>query len=149
MIKVGRVEAAIYLQSNDFTMEIDNHVDTTVLGSNCLQMNYFERLVDISRWDTSSGSVDCPTKSGAIEHDHPISGQVYMLVYHQTTHCPILESHLMCPMQIRMAGFRINDLPKFLAQDLDEKTHVIIVDDMLNQNEPLIILLALKGIASY
>ena len=48
-----------------------------------------------------------------------------------------------------MSGVRINDLPKFLAEDTDEKTHAIIVDDPLNTNEPLIIPLVLKGVTSY
>ena len=52
-------------------------------------------------------------------------------------------------MQIRMALVRINELPKFLAEVLDEKTHAMIVNDLLNPNEPLIILLELKGFTSY
>ena len=72
-----------------------------------------------------------------------------MLVYHQSIHCPRLTIRLMCPMQSRMAGVRINELPKFLAEEPDEKTHAIIVDDLLNPNEPLVILLALKGITNY
>ena len=55
----------------------------------------------------------------------------------------------MCPMQSRMKGVRINEIPKFLGEYLDDKTHTIIVNDMLNPNEPLIILLALKGVTSY
>ena len=48
-----------------------------------------------------------------------------------------------------MTGVRINELPKFLAGDPDEKMHAIIVDDPLNPNEPLVIPLALKGVMSY
>ena len=48
-----------------------------------------------------------------------------------------------------MALVRINELPKLLAEVLDEKTHAMIVNDLLNPNEPLIILLALKGVTSY
>ena len=81
-IKVGRVEAATSSQSNEYTMDIDNNTDTTVLGSNCLPVHDFERSVYVSGWDVISGSVECPAIYGAIEYDHPISGQVYMLVYH-------------------------------------------------------------------
>ena len=49
-------------------------------------------------------------------------------------------------MQIRMAGVTIDDIPKLLAEDPDEKTHAIIVDDPLNLNEPLFIPLKLKGV---
>ena len=48
-----------------------------------------------------------------------------------------------------MARVRINEIPNFLAEDTYDKTHSIIVDDPLNPNEPLIILLVLKGITSY
>ena len=72
-----------------------------------------------------------------------------MIVYHQDIHCPRLTSHFVCPMQIRIAGVRINEHSKFLEKDPDEKTHAIIVDDQLNPNEPLVIPLALKGFTSY
>ena len=48
-----------------------------------------------------------------------------------------------------MAGVRINELPKCLAEDSDEKTHAIIVNDLLKPNQPLIIPLVLKGVISY
>ena len=92
-IKVGTFEVATSSQSNDYITETDNHADKTVLGSNCLPVLNFERLVDISGWDASAGSVECTTISGAISYDHPISGQVYMLVYHQSIHCPRLANH--------------------------------------------------------
>ena len=55
-------------------MEINNHADTILLGSNFLPIHYVGRLVDVSGWDVSSGSVECPKISGAIAYDHPISG---------------------------------------------------------------------------
>ena len=61
-------------------MEIDNHADKTVLGSNCLPIYDFGRSVDVSGWYASSGSVECTTIYGAIEYDHPTSRDVYMLV---------------------------------------------------------------------
>ena len=148
-IKVGIVESATYSQSNYSTIQINNNADTTVLGSNCLPIHYFERLVYVSGWDASAGSVEWPIISGSIAYYHPISGQVYMLVYHQAIHCPRLTSHLMCSMQSRISGVIINELPKFFAEDPDEKIHAIIVDDPPNQNEPLIVLLAFKGVPSY
>ena len=100
-------------------MGIDNHVDKMVLGSNSLPVNDFERSLDVSGWDVSAESVECTTISGAIAYDHPISGKVYIMVYHHAIRCPILENHLMCSMQSRMEGVSINELPKFLAEDLD------------------------------
>ena len=148
-IKVGRVHADISLQSNESTIETGKHADTTVLVANYLPINDFWRSVDVSGWYASAGSGDCPTISRSIAYDHPINRQVYMLVFHQAIQCPSLTSHSMCPMQIRMSGVIINDLPKFLAEDPDENTHAIRVDYPLNPNEPLVIPLSLKGITVY
>ena len=80
-------------------------------------------LLDVSGWDAGSGSVKCDTIYGAIAYDHPISGKLYMLVYHQAIHCPIFTRHLMCPIQSQMTRIRINELPKFLDEDADESLH--------------------------
>ena len=48
-----------------------------------------------------------------------------------------------------MTGVIINDLLKLLAEDTNEKTHAIIIYDMLIPNEPLINSLVLKGITIY
>ena len=47
-----------------------------------------------------------------------------------------------------MTGVRINELPKFLTEDLKKKL-AIIFDDMLNPNGLLIIPIALKEFTSY
>ena len=57
-IKVGRVEAATSSQINEYIMEIDNHMDITVLGSNFLPIHYFERPLDVSGWDVIAGSFE-------------------------------------------------------------------------------------------
>ena len=48
-------------------------------------------------------------------------------------------------MQSRMEEVRMNRLPKFLAEDMYEKTHAIIVNDPLNPNEPMMMPLTFKG----
>ena len=81
-IKVGRVQSATSLQSNESAIEIDNHADTKVLGSNFLPIHDFRKLAYVYGWYASAGSVKRPTISEAIAYDHPKSGKVYMLVYH-------------------------------------------------------------------
>ena len=100
--------------------------------------------MDVSGWDTSAGSVKCPQISGVVSCDHTIKGKVYMLVHHQAIHCPRLIDHLILPIKSRMAGVSINDIPKFLSEDTDDKTNETIVNDPLNPNEPLIIPLVMK-----
>ena len=68
-VKIGRIVSATSPHTTASNMEIDNHADTTVLGKNCLPVHDFERPVDVSGWDSSAGSVECPTISGAVAYD--------------------------------------------------------------------------------
>ena len=113
IIKLGKAEAATPSQINESTMEIDNHADMTVLGPNCIPVHYFERYVDVSEWYRSDEMFECPTISGAIAYGRRISGQVYMLVYHQVIHRERLANHLMYPIQSRMSGLNINEHQMF------------------------------------
>ena len=72
-----------------------------------------------------------------------------MLVYHQFVHCKVLANHLVCPMHSHMSGVNINELPKFSVDDTDDNTHAIIASDPLNPDQPLIIILILKGVKIY
>ena len=47
-IKVGRVISAKFSNSNESTIDIDNHADKTVLGLNCLPIHDFEISIDVS-----------------------------------------------------------------------------------------------------
>ena len=87
--------------------------------------------------------------TAAVAYDHPQTGQVYMLVVNQAIEVPHLQHHLLCPMQCRMNGVKLNELPKFLADDPDESTHALQVGDPLDSGHPLTIPLSLKGVTSY
>ena len=102
--------------------------------------------MNVSGCDGGADIFECPIIYGAIPYDHLISGKVYMLVYHKDIHCPRLTSHLMCQMQSWMAGVIINELLKFLSEDPDEKTQIIIVNDPLNPSDTLVIPLAFRGV---
>ena len=79
-------------------MEIENHVDTTLLGDKCLVAHDFNRHVDVSGYDPISGNQECATITGATAYDQPVTGQTYMLVWNQVIHCKNLTNRLLCPM---------------------------------------------------
>ena len=128
-------------------MEIDNHADKTVLGSKCLVIYDFNRPVDLSGYDPTSGIQECATIIGATAYDQPVKGQAYMLVQNQDIHCKNLT--LLCPMQSRSQGVKINELPKFLCTEPDDETNAIVAEDTLVSDKKLIIPLSLKGVTSY
>jgi len=64
-------------------MDLDTHADNTVLGDCCLLIHDTGRKVDVLGFSTALGSIELPNVSGAVAYDHPITGKVYILVFHQ------------------------------------------------------------------
>jgi hypothetical protein len=62
-----------------------------------------------------------------------------MLVINQAIEIPHLQNHLLYPMQCRLNGVHISELPKFLAKDPDESTHSLQVFDPFDDNSSLFI----------
>ena len=129
-------------------MELDTHADNTVLSDCCLLIHDTGRKVDVSGFSTALGSIELPIVSGAVAYDHPITGKVYILVFHQTIYCRQMENHLICPMQCRVNGAVINDTPKMCVPKPDKSTHFIEVTDPLDTDIMLHIPLMLRGATS-
>jgi len=129
-------------------MDLDTHADNTVLGGSCLLIHDTGWKVDVSGFSSVLGSIELPIISGAIAYDHPITGKVYILVFHQTIYCRQMENHLICPMQCRMNGVVINVTPKMCVPNPDDSTHFIEVTDPLDPDATLHIPMMLRGVTS-
>jgi len=129
-------------------MDLDTHAANTVLGDCCLLIHDTGRKVDVSGFSTALGLIELPIVSGAVAYDHPINGKVYILVFHQAIYCRQMDNHLICPMQCRVNGVVINDMPKMCVPNQDNSTHSIAVADPLDQDATLHIPLILKGVTS-
>ena len=58
MTKVGRIDAAISTRNNSgSTMEVDKHMDTTLLVIYCLTLYDFTRPVGVSGCNLKDGSI--------------------------------------------------------------------------------------------
>jgi hypothetical protein len=69
-------------------MDLDTHVDNTVLSNSCLLIHDTRRKVDVLGFQPPSG---------AIAYDHPTTGKVYILICHQVIYCQQMDTHLMDP----------------------------------------------------
>lgn len=113
-------------------MECDSHANVSMVGKDCLVIHDIERPVCVYGYDQKDGSKDYHTVTSVVAYDHSQTGQTYMLVVNQAIEVPHLQHHLLCSMQCRMNGIKLNDRPKFLADDPDESTHVLLVLDPSN-----------------
>jgi hypothetical protein len=89
------------------------------------------------------------TVSGALAFDHPMTGQTYLLVFHQAISMPQLDHHLLCPMQCRVNDVIVNDVPKFLTLNPTDNTHAIVVNDPDDLERHICFPLNIQGVTSY
>ena len=146
--KLRRIIASTSLHNQEARMELDTHADTTVLGHNCLLIHDFDKTVSVTGWDASAGATECRTVSGVVAYDHPVTGQAYMLVFHQAIYLESMDNHLICPMQCRVNGVEINDTPKIFVKHPTERSHAIVVEDPVAPDVSLVIPLQLEGVTS-
>ena len=78
----------------------------------------------------------------------PITGKVYILVFHQTIYCRQMDNHLICPVQCCVNGVVINDTPKMCIPNLDNSTHSIKITNPLDPVATLHIPFILRGVTS-
>ena len=95
--------------------KLDSHADVTVVGRNVLVLTDLNRLVTVTGYDPASPSLpNVKTVGAVVAYDDPMTGQSIMLTINQALYIPNLEHNLLCPMQCRMNGVLVNDVPKFL-----------------------------------
>ena len=76
----------------------------------------FDRHVNVTGYDKSTRTKkNCRTVSAAVAYDSPNGGEVIIMVMHQAIYIPGMDHNLVCPMQVRVNGVHLNDIPKFLT----------------------------------
>ena len=134
---------------NDIRTELDNHADTSIVSPvAALVFHDFEHPVNISGYDGSVGSTQAQVVSAAVAYDCPATGDTYMLVIHQAVAVPSMQHILLSSMQLRDNAVRVNDEPKYLAPNLSQEHHLIIIPEA-NNVPTLCIPLRINGVTSY
>ena len=137
------------IASSKPNVELDSHADMCVVGDNCLVIHNHNRPVNVYSYDPKDGYRNAKTVDVAVGYQDPQSGQKFILIINQAIHIDGLVNHLLCLMQCRLNCVHISEVPKFLAETLNETTHAIELVDPFNAAHPLIILLQLSGVTSY
>jgi len=147
-VRVARVQVAVPQLNDDVEecrTELDSHADTCVLGKNAPITHGCERPVEVTGCDKSHGTKTCKTASGVVGVF--VDGNLQLLHVHQAAHMPNLDNNLLCPMQLRLNGARVSDLPKFLSPDPTDGAHSVGVP-LDDGEEELTMHLSLNGVSS-
>ena len=81
---------------------------------------YFDSPVNVNGYDLEDGSEVCCILIGVLDYNHPQNGKPYFMVFNQSIHLDHLEHHLMCTIQCRENGIKINKTTKYQSKAPDE-----------------------------
>ena len=132
--------------------ELDSHADRSVVGRDtALLIHDYETPVWVQGYNEDVGErSNCCIVSAVVAYDHPVSGDVYMLMIHQAILIPSMPHNLLCPMQLRDHGLTVNDERNYMVLNPMEEHHAITFRDRNSQGRgPLQIPLELHGVTSY
>ena len=136
------------LGTNGQRTDLDSHADTCVVSENtALIIRDYETPVVVSGYKDSLGKETCRTVTGVVAYDH-LDGRTYYLHLNQALDVPDIKGNLLCPMQLRECGVRVNDEPKHMVLNPTVHHHAVTIPS--NGIHPeLIIPLSLKGVIHY
>ncbi len=134
---------------NEISVELDSHADTCLVGSNVLAVHNHECFVDVYGFDKETRHANASTVDAAIAYEDPITHSTVILMINQAIKIDSMHNVLICPMQCRVHGTKVNECPKFLSASPAEDDHALMVHDTDGCSPPLIILLSLDGVTSY
>jgi hypothetical protein len=140
------------IKSNDptyeMTLELDSHADTWVLGQHALITLDHNRPVAVMGYDESLGTKTYKTESGVVAYTDPKTGRTLHLIIYQAIHVPLLDHHLLCPMQCCVNDVIVDKTPKLLAIKPTDQMHALTVPDPDDPSQTLTLPLTFRGVTS-
>jgi len=108
-------------------IELDSHVDTSVIGNNCCIISYTDKTYQVAPYHPDYNSMqDVPIVQAGIAYDDPETGETLILIINQGLYFgESLPVSLLNPNQMRFNGVEVDDIPKHLARDPAKATHSI------------------------
>ncbi len=103
----------------------------------------------VSGFDPSQPPCRAKIVDAAIRYTCRNTGDHLILMINQAISIPEVDHCLLCPMQCRINGVQLNEVPKFLTHNPTTSTHSIQIADPTDQVHLNIILLQLEGVVSY
>jgi len=140
--------SAYHTVSDDQRSELDNHADTCCVSEDTsLIIHDYETPVTVSAYSDDLANKTCRTVTAVVAHDTH-DGTTWYLHIHQALDIPRVRQNLICAMQLRDRGLRVNDEPKHMVPNPTEYHHAITIPADKYHAE-IIIPLGLYGVTHY
>ena len=128
--------------------ETDNHADTCCVSEDAaLIIEDYDVPVTVTGYAKGIGDRTVSTVTAVVAYDG-YDGKTYYLHIHNALLIDKLHANLLCPMQLRDRGLRINDEPKHMVPTPSEFHNAIYIPGN-NDHDELVIPLSLNGVFGY
>jgi len=124
--------------TNSQRTDTDSHADTCVVSEEtALVVRDYGTPVKVHGYKDSVGQETCKTVTGVVAYDD-YRGNTYYLHLHQALLVPGIKGNLLCPMQLRDKGLRVNEEPKHMVPTPTKFHHAIFIPETDEHDELLI-----------
>ena len=128
--------------------DLDSHADQCAVGSSLLVVLDYDRPINVSGYNPSGPvAMDIKTVSAALVYNDPVSGKTLILMVHQAVSIPDIPHNLLSTMQLRLNDVTINNVPRFLTDNVTDQTHSLVIL-IAESNTPYVIPLSIRGVTS-
>ena len=95
--------------------ELDSHADSAVVGKNAYVLRRTGKVASVQGFTSELGKpLSVPFVDAIIAHDDHLTGETMLLKIRNALYVESLESDLIPPFVMRLAGIQVNECPKFL-----------------------------------
>ena len=104
--------------------ELDSHADSAVVGRNSYILRRTGKVARVQGFTSELGKpLSVPFVDAIIAYDDPLTGETMLLKIRNALYVESLESNLIPPFVMRLAGVEVNECPKFLSKYPTEQDH--------------------------
>lgn len=140
------ISAMSYDAGRDETStELDSHADSPVVGKHVYILRSTGRKVSVKGFTDQLGApILVPVVDAAVVYDCEYTGKSIVLVIRNALHLRNMDTNLIPPFMMRLAGLKIDECPKFLSDNPNEGNHSVYCPELVFR-----IPLHLDGIISF
>ena len=128
--------------------ELYSHAETCVVDKNALITHSYGNTFTVTGYNPSLGQVtNLDIISSQVAYELPNSSNVVLLNINQCVNVLTMENNILCPMQLRMNGCRLQETPKFQVRDPTENDHSFTINSESGDQKRIPFFL--RGVTSY
>ena len=111
---------------SESSTELDSHADSPVVGKNVYIIRPTGRKVSVKGFTDQLGApILVPEVDAAVVYDCEYTGKSVVLVIQNALHLRNMDVNLIPPFMMRLAGLKVDECPKFLAENPSQDSHSI------------------------